>query len=110
MFCLFSANIVSCADPADMPSKGPLSPSQEEAYRVKCVELTNRMKEVANENDQLRLRKARLTRGIKKMRLERAILLDAIKQRMPKDDVDADEDGDTEDSSDSPPTVRRPFS
>ena len=66
------------------------------------------MKEIINENDQLRLRKERLSRGIKKMRLERAVLLDAIKQRMPKDDVDADEDEDTEDSSDSPPTVTAP--
>ena len=54
----------------------------------------------------------RLVRGVRKMRLERAILLDVLARRMRKGGADDAPlglyDDDSEDSSDSPPTVRTP--
>ena len=89
----------------------PLPPSVEEAYRKKCIELKRRMNEVEDSNDGLRLRKARLQRGIRKMRLERAYLLDILAKRMKKNgsSVDAFQgayDEESEGSSEAPPTVR----
>jgi non-histone protein 10 len=89
----------------------PLPPSVEEAYRKKCIELKRRMTEVEESNDAYRLRKARLTRGIRKMRLERAYLLEILSKRMKKngssvDGFQAFYDEDSEGSSEGPPTVR----
>lgn len=68
------------------------------------------MQEVEQANDEFRLRRERLVRGIRKMRLERAILLEALSKRMQKGRLSAGEgyDDDTEDSTDSPPTVSHP--
>jgi len=87
-----------------------LPPSVEEAYRKKCIELRRRTIEVEESNDIYRLRKARLNRGIRKMRLERAYLLEILGKRMNKnsDSVDAyldPHDEDSEGSSEAPPTV-----
>ncbi len=87
-----------------------LPPSVEEAYRKKCIELRRRTIEVEESNDTYRLRKARLQRGIRKMRLERAYLLEILGKRMNKnsDSVDAymdPHDEDSEGSSEAPPTV-----
>ena len=90
-----------------------LPPSVEEAYRKKCIELKRRMTEVEESNDSYRLRKARLQRGIRKMRLERAYLLEILGKRMKKNGGSVDGfqgiyDEDSEGSSEAPPTVR-PF-
>ena len=90
-----------------------LPPSVEEAYRKKCIELKRRMTEVEESNDGYRLRKARLQRGIRKMRLERAYLLEILGKRMKKNGGSVDGfqgiyDEDSEGSSEAPPTVR-PF-
>ena len=88
-----------------------LPPSVEEAYKKKCIELKRRMNEVDASNDEFRLRKVRLTRGIRKMRLERAFLLEILSKRMKKagsgiaglnEAYDEDSDG----SSEGPPTVK----
>ena len=89
----------------------PLPPSVEEAYRKKCIELKRRMTEVEENNDACRLRKTRLTRGIRKMRLERAYLLDILGKRMKKNGGSVDAfhgfyDEDSEGSSEPPPSVR----
>ena len=89
----------------------PLPPSVEEAYRRKCIELKRRMAEVEESNDAFRLRKARLNRGIRKMRLERAYLLETLGKRMRKNGSGVDGmptyyDEDSEGSSEGPPTVR----
>jgi len=83
-----------------------LPPTVEEAYRKKCVELKRRMAEVEQSNDSFRLRKTRLLRGIRKMRLERTILLDLLGKRMRKNGANGYYDTDSEGSSDGPPTVR----
>lgn len=83
-----------------------LPPTVEEAYRKKCVELKRRMAEVEQSNDSFRLRKNRLLRGIRKMRLERTILLDLLGKRMRKNGTNGYYDTDSEGSSDGPPTVR----
>ncbi|KAI9879930.1 MAG: hypothetical protein M1830_006412 [Pleopsidium flavum] len=62
----------------------PLPPSVEMAYRNKCIDLKRRMSEVEESNDAYRLRKVRLMRGIRKMRLQRAFLLEALAKRMKK--------------------------
>ena len=66
------------------------------------------MNEVEESNDAFRLRKVRLMRGIRKMRLERAILLENLSKRMKKNGVggpNAVYDDDSEGSSEGPPTV-----
>ena len=88
----------------------PLPPSVEEAYRKKCIELKRRMTEVEESNDAFRLRKVRLTRAIRKMRLERAYLLETLGKRMKKNGIGSDElqgifDEESEGSSEGPPTV-----
>ena len=88
----------------------PLPPSVEEAYRKKCIELKRRMTEVEESNDAYRLRKARLQRGIRKMRLERAYLLEILAKRMKKNGGSVDGfqgvyDEESEGSSEAPPTV-----
>ena len=91
----------------------PLPPSVEEAYRKKCIELKRRMTEVEESNDAFRIRKARLTRGIRKMRLERAYLLEILGKRMKKNGSSIDGfqqayDEESEGSSEGPPTVCLP--
>jgi hypothetical protein len=83
-----------------------LAPSVEEAYRRKCIELRKRMQDVEENNDITRQRRARLIRGIKKMRIERAILLETLAKRMRKNGSGGIYDDDSEDSTESPPTVR----
>ncbi len=70
------------------------------------------MGEVEDQNEAMKLRKSRLARSVRKMRLERAILLECLAKRMRKNGTDGlngvfDEDSD--DSSDeSPPTASGP--
>ena len=103
-------NILSPPQVAAGPNSAPLPPSVEEAYRRKCIELKRRMSEVEENNDAFRLRKVRLNRGIRKMRLERAYLLETLSKRMRKngssvDGVSGFYDEESEGSSEGPPTV-----
>lgn len=84
---------------ASVTSNSPLPPSVEAAYYRKCIELKRRINEIEASNDELRLRKARTERGILKLRLERAFLLEQLEKRM-KNNVD-----DSDDSDSPPPTV-----
>ncbi|MCJ1313267.1 hypothetical protein MMC25_006944 [Agyrium rufum] len=62
----------------------PLPPSVEQAYKKKCIDLRRRIAEIEESNDEYRRRKMRLSRGIRKMRLERAFLLENLAKRMRK--------------------------
>lgn len=105
-----SANLAPVRPVASHGAPPPLAPSQEEAYRKKCIELKRRLKEVEEQNDVFRVRKARLARGIRKMRLERAYLLEMLGKRMQKNGSSVDGfplpyDEESEGSSEGPPTV-----
>ena len=80
----------------------PLPPSVEQNYRKKCIELKRRMNEVDESNDAYRLRKVRLNRGIMKLRLERAFMLEQLAKRT---SVNVE---DSEGSPSPPPTVITP--
>ncbi|CAN8096736.1 unnamed protein product [Discula destructiva] len=67
------------APPPSIPP--PLPPSVEEAYRRKCLQLKRRTNEVEEDNEAARLRLARLRRGVEKLRLERAFILDQLAKR-----------------------------
>ncbi|KAK5701284.1 hypothetical protein LTR17_022741 [Elasticomyces elasticus] len=69
--------------PADSQTAGtPLAPSVEKAYYRKCIELKRRLNEVEAANDEAKTKRVRLDRGIMKMRLERAFLLEQLGKRM----------------------------
>ncbi|MCJ1243539.1 hypothetical protein MMC30_000736 [Trapelia coarctata] len=100
-------SVATATVPAVGAAPPVLPPSVEEAYKKKCIELKCRMNEVEEHNDQYRLRKARLDRGIRKMRLERAILLETLAKRMKKNGADGlggMYDEESEGSSEGPPT------
>lgn len=69
--------------PADGPlNHAPLAPSQEAAYRKKCIQLKKRLQEIESDNDAKRRRIEREKQHVQKMRLNRAILLDHLKRTM----------------------------
>lgn len=68
----------------------PLAPSVEKAYYRKCIQLKRRLNEIESDNDSKKIKIERLNRGILKMRLERAFLLDELRKRM-KYNVDGSE-------------------
>jgi hypothetical protein len=65
----------------------PLAPSQELAYREKCIALRRRLTEIETNNDNLRKRLEREKRFQDKMRLNRAILLNHLKEMMDSPDT-----------------------
>ena len=74
--------------------------SVEQAYRQKCIDLKKRLSECEDSNELLVVRNQRLKRGIQRLRLERALLLREIEERIqPRVD---DSDG----TPSPPPTVR----
>lgn len=77
----------------------PLAPSVEKAYYRKCIELKRRLNEVETANDEAKIRRVRLDRGIMKMRVERAFLLDELRKRM--DYTGAGSDGSGEEGATS---------
>ena len=101
--------IPSSSDSASSPNKSltkpaggippELPPSVEAAYRKKCIQLRQRMNEVEEANDAARQRLARLHRGIQKLRLERAFLLEQLAKRTSTNVEDS------EGSPSPPPTV-----
>jgi hypothetical protein len=60
---------------AQLSRNGPLAPTQELAYRKKCIQLKRRLQEIEANNDATRRRIEREKLHVKKMRLNRAILL-----------------------------------
>lgn len=60
----------------------PLPPSVEENYKAKCIELRYRMQTVEDANNAAHVRNMRLRRGIEKLRLERAFLLEQLERRV----------------------------
>lgn len=75
-----------------------MPPSVETAYYRKCIELRRRITDIEDNNDGTRLRITRLNRGIQKMRLERAFLLEQLNKHMEYNVDDSDR------SSSPPPT------
>ncbi|EFW99630.1 hypothetical protein CMQ_7998 [Grosmannia clavigera kw1407] len=67
-----------------------LPPSVEEAYRRKCGLLKQRMADVEETNDAVRVRLARLKRQVEKQRLERAFLLEQLAKRTSANVEDSD--------------------
>lgn len=70
----------------------------ESAYYRKCIDIRRRITDIEENNDGTRLRITRLNRGIQKMRLERAFLLEQINKHMEYTADDSDR------SSSPPPT------
>ncbi|KAK4962949.1 hypothetical protein LTR10_000576 [Elasticomyces elasticus] len=93
--------------PADSQTAGtPLAPSVEKAYYRKCIELKRRLNEVEAANDEAKTKRVRLDRGIMKMRLERAFLLEQLGKRM-EGNVDGSEgSGDEVMAAQEPPPER----
>jgi hypothetical protein len=60
----------------------PLAPSQELAYRKKCITLKRRLMEIEANNDATRRRISQEKEHVQKMRLLRAILLNHLKTIM----------------------------
>lgn len=60
----------------------PLAPSQEMAYRKKCIQLKRRLTEIETNNDATRKRIANEKERIQKMRILRAIILNQLKEVM----------------------------
>jgi hypothetical protein len=83
-------------------ANSPLPPSVEAAYYKKCIELKRRVEEIEVNNDKMRLSIERHNRAIKKLRLERALLLDALVRQT------SDKASESDKSSSPPPTVRSP--
>ncbi|CAE7187761.1 hypothetical protein CFE70_006683 [Pyrenophora teres f. teres 0-1] len=79
-------------------SSKDLPPSVESAYYRKCIDLRRRITDIEDSNDGTRLRITRLSRGIQKMRLERAFLLEQLNKHMEYNVDDSDR------SSSPPPT------
>ena len=72
----------------------PLAPSQELAYRKKCIDLRRRLTEIEQHNDTIRSRINRERAFHDKMRLNRAILMQHLKDvtdggRLGPEDVEA---------------------
>lgn len=86
------------ATAARSQSSKDLPPSVETAYYRKCIELRRRINDIDENNDATRLRIQRLSRGVQKMRLERAFLLEQLHKHMEYNVDDSDR------SSSPPPT------
>lgn len=70
------------ADETPFQRAPPLAPSQELAYRKKCIELRRRLTEIEQNNDATRARIAREKDLQNKIRLNRAILLHHLQEIM----------------------------
>lgn len=70
------------ADQLPIQRNAPLAPSQELAYREKCIALKRRLGDVEANNDAMRARIAREKELHAKMRLNRSILMDRLREVM----------------------------
>jgi hypothetical protein len=75
-----SLNVGAIAGLPESHRNSPLAPSQEIAYRQKCIELKRRLTEIEANNDSIRQRLGRERHFQDKMRLNRAILLNHMKE------------------------------
>lgn len=73
-------HISTVVDLPDSHRNSPLAPSQEMAYRQKCIDLKRRLSEIEANNDSLHARLNRERHFQDKMRLNRAILLNHMKE------------------------------
>jgi hypothetical protein len=80
------------AGPTRGVNNSPLAPSQEAAYYRKCRVLAGRILDIETQNDRKRVAINRARRAVKKLRLERALLLAAIEERMSAHLSDDDDD------------------
>ncbi|KAL9057563.1 MAG: hypothetical protein Q9206_002295, partial [Seirophora lacunosa] len=97
----------SIAASATAPSALP--PSVEAAYKIKCIALKKRMAEIEEHNNGTRERVVRNERAIRKLRLERAILVNRLGEIINKNGMDISglpvmSDDNSEGSSEGPPT------
>ena len=70
------------ADQVPLHRAAPLAPSQELAYRRKCIQLRRRLTEIEVNNDATRRRIEQEKSQINKLRLNRAVLLNQLKEFM----------------------------
>ena len=85
-----------------------LPPSVEAAYKLKCIALKKRSAEIDEYNDATRQRIIRQNRAIRKMRLQRALLVKHVGDINDGKGLKGfayPDDPDTEGSSEGPPTV-----
>lgn len=75
-----SLNISAVAGLPQSHQNSPLAPSQEMAYRQKCIDLKRRLSEIEANNDSLHQKVKRERHFQDKMRLNRAILLNHMKE------------------------------
>jgi hypothetical protein len=78
-----------------------LPPSIEAAYYKKAIELKKRVIEIESNNDVKRMNLQRVNRDVQKLRMERALLIEMIRNGMSKV---APEDGSEESDDSAPPT------
>jgi hypothetical protein len=90
--------ITNLSTAARAHSQKDLPPSVETAYYRKCIDLRRRITDIEDSNDSTRQRILRLNRGVQKMRLERAFLLEQLNKHMEYNIDDSDR------SSSPPPT------
>jgi non-histone protein 10 len=76
----------------------PYTGPDESRYQLKCRDLKRKISDVEAENDKLTVKIDRAKRSITRMRLERALLLEKLEQKMPAD-VDDSEGTESEISS-----------
>ncbi|KAK5174619.1 uncharacterized protein LTR77_001700 [Saxophila tyrrhenica] len=84
----------------------PLPPSVEKAYYRKCIELKRRLNEVEAANDEMKLRRVRQDRGVMKMRLQRAYLLDHLRKMMEHTTNVEGSEGSADEGMNTPPVDR----
>lgn len=75
-----SANSGAIVGLPESHRNSPLAPSQEMAYRQKCIDLKRRLSEIEANNDSIRQRLNREKHFQDKMRLNRAILLNHMRE------------------------------
>ncbi|KAI4114911.1 MAG: hypothetical protein LQ345_004389 [Seirophora villosa] len=94
---------------ASATAPSALPPSVEAAYKIKCIALKKRMAEIEEHNNGTRERVVRNERAIRKLRLERAILVNRLGEIINKNGVEISglpvmSDDNSEGSSEGPPT------
>lgn len=95
---LLSGLVTNRLPPVIPPS---LPPSVEEAYRRKCVQLKRRMNDVDEATATATVRLIRLRRGVEKLRLERAFLLEQLHRTLKTNNAVEGSEG----TPSPPPTV-----
>jgi len=90
-------------------SNSPLPPSVEAAYYRKCIELKRRVEEIESNNDKYRSAINRHASAIKRLRGERAFLIDTIVRETGTKPATGNSNQPASDDSESiPPTVGLP--